>query len=633
MIQKLDERNLPSYKEKSATKKDSSWVSTNIPRELVDKVYSLKGKYKKFGSGRVYKLKSNLSAASFFYEKIAKAKESRSGKYGWAVELKSKEDYASENEGDRMKLFLLDSGNSGFAITENGTLVSVFTHKDADKNDINMILAMAVEYGADKLDCYTAKNKLTDLYSKFGFKETGRTAFNHEYAPDDAPDYVKNDEFEGSQLPQNQGRTDLRPTEERPDVAFMHRPQTTPRTGSSILKSRDKHTNYNKNRTTTPSAIGGDYMEEETKNKSAATKTKVRGRQTHLQRDWMNQSVSFNTMVKNLLGESPLTRSIKNVMNESKDILTITTNDLYEWLMEIGSNSMLDEFKPHQIKAVIEMMLREGDELPQDDTQMAAWCRKNEDHIIETVARATGAYFMSKEEFAKKQQEEEEIPNVVVKGTEVLYNKRGLPRGMKIEVIDYGVVYMKRRGSNWEITDISKENDDERVWEMVQSSLEKITKKNPTTFVRLMRNRAYELPKFKSVTLGESVTLNDQEVTVRDIMRRIEDTDEKIVQKWLDDNDGWDFNNFKDIISSINDKTSAEQRFSNAVNEVSGVVHGWLHLSENNAEVTEIIRKNLKLWVKSHKNIPSTTKTIKEFIGSIWNELKPFKKDLSEIVH
>ena len=73
---------------------------------------------------------------------------------------------------------------------------------------------------------------------------------------------------------------------------------------------------------------------------------------------------------------------------------------------------------------------------------------------------------------------------------------------MKIEVIDYGVVYMKRRGSNWEITDISKENDDERVWEMVQSSLEKITKKNPTTFVRLMRNRAYELPKFKLVTLG-----------------------------------------------------------------------------------------------------------------------------------
>ena len=604
MIQKLDERNLPSYKEKSATKKDSSWQSTNIPRELVDKVYSLKGKYKKFGSGRVYKLKSNPSAASFFYEKIAKAKESRSGKYGWAVELKSKEDYASEYEGDRMKLFLLDSGNSGFAITENGTLVSVFTHKDADKNDINMILSMAVEYGADKLDCYTAKNKLTDLYSKFGFKETGRTAFNHEYAPDDAPDYVKNDEFEGSQLPQNQGRTDLRPTEERPDVAFMHRPQHAPRTGSSIFNSKDKHTNFNKNRTTTPSAIGGDYMEEEIKNQEAATKSKVRGRQTHLQRDWMNQSVSFDTMVKNILGESDITRSIKRVMKEShdEDYLTIVVNDLYEWLMEVGSNSLLDDFKPHQIKAIIEMMLREGDEIPEDDTQMATWCRKNEDALIENLARATGAYTMTRAEFAKKQTEEDEeenyekiaifngvwghlqnivarrpefskyttkqlknaltkvlqdetippnpndegemytyarmrikaiyrillndeeeetpAPQVVVKGTEVLYNKRGRARGIKLLVKDYGTLYMKRKGSHWEITDISKENADDDVWSVVTSSLEKIADENPTTFIRLMRNRAYELPEFTPTTITESVKINQITDKIKEILQR-----------------------------------------------------------------------------------------------------------------
>ena len=84
--------------------------------------------------------------------------------------------------------------------------------------------------------------------------------------------------------------------------------------------------------------------------------------------DFWPESVNFDTMVKNILGESSLTRSIKNVLNESKDILTITTNDLYEWMMEVGSNSMLDEFKPHQIKAVIEMMLREGGEMPQDDS-------------------------------------------------------------------------------------------------------------------------------------------------------------------------------------------------------------------------------------------------------------------------
>ena len=612
MLSRIDERNLPSFVEKSAKKKDSSFTNGNVPRELIDKVYAIKGKYKDFGSSRIYKLKNNDAAAKFFFDKISKAKESRGGKYGWAVELKSVDSYANkaedqqkpEEKGNKMRLFILDSGNSGFAIKADGTLVSVFTHKDADKNDINMILAMAVEYGADKLDCYTAKNKLTDLYSKFGFKETGRTAFNHEYAPDDAPDYVKNDEFEGSQLPQNQGRTDLRPTEERPDVAFMHRPQHAPKTGSSILKSRDKNTNFNKKRTTTPSEIGGDYFDEEMKNAKAADKSKVRGRQTHLQRDWMNQSVSFDTMVKNILGESDITRSIKMVMNEShdEDYLTIVVNDLYEWLMEVGSNSLLDDFKPHQIKAVIEMMLREGDEIPEDDTQMAAWCRKNEDSIIENLARATGAYTMTRAEFAKKQSEEDEEENyekiaifngvwehllnivarrpefskyttkqlknaltkvlqdetlppnpnneeemytyarmrikpiyrillndeeeetpssqVVVKGTEVLYNKRGRARGIKLLVKDYGTLYMKRKGSRWEITDISKENDDDGVWNVVTSLLEKIAEENPTTFIRLMRNRAYELPEFTPTTITESVKINQITDKIKEILQR-----------------------------------------------------------------------------------------------------------------
>ena len=529
MLHRIDERNLPSFVEKSAKKKDSSFTNGNVPRELIDKVYAIKGKYKDFGSSRIYKLKNNGAAAAFFFDKISKAKESRGGKYGWAVELKDVNSYANkaedqqkpEEKGNRMRLFILDSGNSGFAIKADGTLVSVFTHKDANKNDINMILAMAVEYGADKLDCYTAKNKLTDLYSKFGFKETGRTSFNHEYAPDDAPDYVKNDEFEGSQLPQNQGRTDLRPTEERPDVAFMHRPQNAPRTGSSILKSKDTNTNYNKKRTTTPSEIGGDYMDEEMKNQSAAAKSKVRGRQTHLQRDWMNQSVSFDTMVKDILGESALTRTIKTVMNESDDYLEIVASDLYEWLMEVGSNSLLDDFKPHQLKNVIKMKLKKEKFIPNDDTEMANWCRKNEDDIIETVARATGAYFMSREDFLKKQQEEdenEEMPQVFVKGSEILYNKRGRACGVKIQVIDQGTVYMKRKGSHWEITDISKENNDERVWEMVQSSLDKMAKKNPTTFIRLMRNRAYELPKFKPTTITESVTINQITRKIREIL-------------------------------------------------------------------------------------------------------------------
>lgn len=112
-----------------------------------------------------------------------------------------------------------------------------------------------------------------------------------------------------------------------------------------------------------------------------------------------------------------------------------------------------------------------------------------------------------KEEFID-QQEEEELPQIIVKGSDILYNKKGRACGIKIEIKDQGTLYMKRKGSHWEITDISKENDDERVWEVVEKSLTKMAKKNPTTFIRFMRNRAYELPKFKPTTVAERVTIN-----------------------------------------------------------------------------------------------------------------------------
>lgn len=88
---------------------------------------------------------------------------------------------------------------------------------------------------------------------------------------------------------------------------------------------------------------------------------------------------------------------------EEEDYLDIVSGDLYEWLMEVGSNSLLDDFKPQQLKNVIKMKLKKEKFIPNDDTEMANWCRKNEDDIIETVARATGAYFMSREDFLKKQ--------------------------------------------------------------------------------------------------------------------------------------------------------------------------------------------------------------------------------------
>ena len=227
--------------------------------------------------------------------------------------------------------------------------------------------------------------------------------------------------------------------------------------------------------------------------------------------------------------------------------------------------------------------------------------------------------------------EEEEMPQVVVKGSEILYNKRGRACGIKVSIIDYGTLYMKRKGSHWEITDISKENDDERVWEMVQSSLEKMAKKNPTTFIRLMRNRAYELPKFKPTTITEAVTLNGLDVTLQDLKRRMVDAPDAIINDWLNKNDGWDFNGFNEIISSIEDDTNPQQRLSNATNFIIATIHEWLNLTEQNPQVSEIIRKNLKDYAMQTKSIPTNNKTIRKFVDTIWaDKLLPFKQEKTE---
>lgn len=323
---------------------------------------------------------------------------------------------------------------------------------------------------------------------------------------------------------------------------------------------------------------------------------------------------------------------------DEEDHITSIVNRLADGIIATRKNALLDDFLPHQIKAVIEMMVKEEEEMPQHDAQMKAWAERNEDNLIENLARATGAYFMTREEFAKKQKEEakkqqehEELPQVVVKGSEILYNKRGRACGVKIQVIDHGTVYMKRRGSHWEITDISKENNNERVWEMVQSSLEKMAKKNPTTFIRMMRNRAYELPKFKPTTITESVTLNGIDVTVQDIQNRMADADTRIIAQWLDKNDGWDFNGFNEIISSIEDDTNSQQRLSNAINFIIATVHEWLNLTEQNPQVTAIIKKNLKDYVTQTKNIPTNNKTIRKFVNTIWeDQLKPFQQEKTE---
>ena len=224
---------------------------------------------------------------------------------------------------------------------------------------------------------------------------------------------------------------------------------------------------------------------------------------------------------------------------------------------------------------------------------------------------------------------EEPLPKIIVQGSEILYNKRGRACGIKIQVNDQGTVYMKRRGSNWEITDISQQSDDQRVWDIVKSSLEKMAKKNPTTFIRLMRNRAYELPKFKPTTLGESVTVRGVEVTPQDIQRRSHGLTVAQIQQWLDAHDNTEFASTLDVVNAIENGESKEQMMGRAFGKVKTAVYSWLNLTEDNPQVNDIIMKHLQ----TTNVIPTTNKSVREFIDTFWaDELKQFQQPKQETI-
>ena len=218
---------------------------------------------------------------------------------------------------------------------------------------------------------------------------------------------------------------------------------------------------------------------------------------------------------------------------------------------------------------------------------------------------------------------EEPLPKITVQGSEILYNKRGRAYGIKVSVKDYGSLYMKRRGSKWEISDISKEQDDQRVWDMVKSSLEKMAKKNPTTFIRLMRNRAYELPKFKPTQFGEAVTVRGIPVDVKNVQNRSQGLTVAQIQQWLDANDKTEFASTLDVVNAIENGENKDQMKARALGKVKTAVYSWLNLTQDNPQVNDIIEKHLE----QTNVIPTTNKSVREFIDTFWaDELKQFKQ-------
>ncbi len=131
---------------------------------------------KGFYTGAIVEIEASPAGAARFRECIEAGKASQAP-YGECVYTYD----AAEYEG--MRLFLLPNGKAGFAL-KDGDMVSVFSDRNpgVEGKVANAIVALAVQLGATKCDCYGTI--LPGLYARFGFRAVARDQFNGEFAPE-----------------------------------------------------------------------------------------------------------------------------------------------------------------------------------------------------------------------------------------------------------------------------------------------------------------------------------------------------------------------------------------------------------------------------------------------------------------
>jgi len=86
---------------------------------------------------------------------------------------------AKEYEGKRAKAYISETGKSGYAVTGDGDLISVFSEPGAHEGA--SIMKTAIKNGAKSLDCLG--DVLPKIYSKYGFEVTETVAWDDQYAP------------------------------------------------------------------------------------------------------------------------------------------------------------------------------------------------------------------------------------------------------------------------------------------------------------------------------------------------------------------------------------------------------------------------------------------------------------------
>jgi hypothetical protein len=149
----------------------------SLPKETVSELKSLGIN----APETIVQLKPNKNGVASFTKAITEA--ANSTKYGKSVYVYSPEEY------EQMKLFVTPDKKAGFAIKDDGDIVSVFNHSKSKYRAVGpVMMLLAVQEGGRKLDAFDTQ--LPHIYSKVGFKVASRLPWSDEEAP---PGWSKED--------------------------------------------------------------------------------------------------------------------------------------------------------------------------------------------------------------------------------------------------------------------------------------------------------------------------------------------------------------------------------------------------------------------------------------------------------
>ena len=111
---------------------------------------------------------------AFFSSSLEDARNS--SKNGWAVSPKDVDELQGQ------KVFITENGSAGVVVTQDGDIEAVFANHDkgAPRGSSESLMAVAIENGGKKLDCYGPQ--LAKMYARYGFIPVARVEFNPEYA-------------------------------------------------------------------------------------------------------------------------------------------------------------------------------------------------------------------------------------------------------------------------------------------------------------------------------------------------------------------------------------------------------------------------------------------------------------------